>query len=102
MIVYCVYTDYVVCEVMINFGFHARFVSSISQLFFGNDMSISINGYYTQAVCQERGIMQGKPLSPFLLSIIQVSQRRGFQIKGALAPPPARSTIENSPVKCLA
>ncbi|KAK4519880.1 uncharacterized protein ATC70_010124 [Mucor velutinosus] len=100
--------DYL-CAVLLRFGFPASFVSCVKLLFFSNDMDINVNGYFTPAVKQERGITQGDPLSPllfdvalepFLLSILQDPYFHGFRASnGASADTNSRVS---SAIKCLA
>ncbi|KAK4513906.1 uncharacterized protein ATC70_005913 [Mucor velutinosus] len=102
-------TNYL-CVVLRRLGFPASLVSCVKSLFFGNNMYINVNGYFTSAVKQERGIQQGNPLSPllfdvalepFLLSILQDTCFHGFKASNG-----ASADIVSSPdppaVKCLA
>ncbi|KAG1049853.1 hypothetical protein G6F43_007845 [Rhizopus delemar] len=76
-------------SVMAKFNFPAQFIKCISKLFFGNQVSININGFFTDPINQQRGLRQGDPLSPllfnialepFLLSLIQDPQLHGISL----------------------
>jgi len=80
--------DYL-CTVMHRFGFPEGFIFCVKQLFFGNNMFVNVNGFFTSAVYQEQGIRQDDSLSPllfdlalepFLPSIIQDFDFQGFTV----------------------
>lgn len=93
-----VHPDYL-AAVLERFGFPATWIHCIQSLFFGNQVSVNINGFFTDAILQERGLRQGDPLSPllfnlalepFLLSILQDSSITGFVC-------PSQNTVDISP-----
>jgi hypothetical protein len=50
-------------RVLLRFGFPAGLVSCLSSLFFGTQISVSVNGWLGAPVPQLRGLRQGDPLS---------------------------------------
>ncbi|KAK4519252.1 uncharacterized protein ATC70_009484 [Mucor velutinosus] len=73
--------------VLHQFGFPASLVESVSSLFFGTHISLSINGWLGAPIQQQRGHRQGNPLSPllfnlafepFLRTILACSELRGM------------------------
>lgn len=95
-------------KVMAALGFPSTSIKCLTSLFFGNQVTININGYFTKSIHQQRGLRQGDPLSPllfniamepFLLSILQDVQFQGFlPPSGTTEPSPYCPT----PIKCLA
>ena len=56
-------------RVLLHFGFPSTLVTSLSKLFFGTRIHVSINGWLGSAFTQGRGLRQGDPLSPLLFNL---------------------------------
>jgi hypothetical protein len=56
-------------RVLLRFGFPSGLVGCLSSLFFGTQISVSINGWLGAAIPQLRGLRQGDPLSPLLFNL---------------------------------
>ncbi|CAO3630098.1 unnamed protein product [Mucor fragilis] len=63
-----VHPDYLRCA-LLCFGFPAGLLSCLSSLFFGTQISVSINGWLGAPVPQLRGLRQGDPLFPLLFNL---------------------------------
>lgn len=97
-------------QVMTQFQFPLQLIECVSQLFFGNQVQININGFFTSVIEQQRRLRQGDPLSPllfnlalelFLLNILQNSSLAGLSPHiSTVAPSPWLNTPD--PIKCLA
>lgn len=56
--------------VLLHFGFPDSLITSLSRLFFGTQVHISINGHLGKPFQQGRGLRQGDPLSPLLFNLV--------------------------------
>ncbi|KAG2193794.1 hypothetical protein INT47_009936 [Mucor saturninus] len=56
-------------KVLLRFGFPLTLVDCLGTLFFGTEISISINGWLGIPIAQSRGLRQGNPLSPLLYNL---------------------------------
>lgn len=63
-----VHPEYLRC-VLLRFGFPPTLVDSLSHLFFGTQIHVSINGWLGSPFTQGRGLRQGDPLSPLLFNL---------------------------------
>ncbi|KAG1049709.1 hypothetical protein G6F43_007978 [Rhizopus delemar] len=70
-----------ISEILNRFGFPDKFIKCIHDLFFGNSISINLNGSLSDSIQQVRGLRQGDSvlpilfnlaIEPFLLSILHI------------------------------
>ncbi|CDH61172.1 hypothetical protein RO3G_01611 [Lichtheimia corymbifera JMRC:FSU:9682] len=77
------------CQVLRRFGFPDSIIHSLSTLFFGTQIHVSINGWLGSPFTQGRGLRQGDPLSPLLFNLafepllrsLLASSLRGVSLK---------------------
>ncbi|KAG1543519.1 hypothetical protein G6F49_011326 [Rhizopus delemar] len=78
------------CKVLNRFGFPNKFIKCIHELFFGNSISVNVNGSLSDSIQQLRGLRQGDSISPiffnlaiepFLLSILHNEIIDGYCLK---------------------
>lgn len=90
-------------KVLTKFHLSTVFIDCIMSLFFGNNIQVNVNGFFSPNITQKRGLRQGDPLSPLLfnlaleplLLLIQQDTRiQGFEY----------TTVDNQPtsIKLLA
>ncbi|KAG2191927.1 hypothetical protein INT47_007552 [Mucor saturninus] len=63
-----VHPDYL-RKVIFRFGFPLTLVDSLGTLFFGTEISISMNGWFGMVIPQSRGLRQGNSFSPLLFNL---------------------------------
>ncbi|KAG0857767.1 hypothetical protein G6F16_013468 [Rhizopus arrhizus] len=98
------------CKVLKRFGFPEKFIKCIHDLFFGNSISVNVNGSLADSIQQLRGLRQGDSISPilfnlaiepFLLSILNNEIIDGYCLKARISNSDLQLTAPR-PVKLLA
>ncbi|KAG1445074.1 hypothetical protein G6F55_012092 [Rhizopus delemar] len=56
-------------KVLLRFGFSPIVVHSLSNMFFGTQLRLNVNGFLSPSVPQLRGLQQGDPISPVLFNL---------------------------------
>ncbi|KAG1577598.1 hypothetical protein G6F48_012568 [Rhizopus delemar] len=97
-------------KVLNRFGFPNKFIKCIHDLFFGNSISVNVNGSLSDSIQQLRGLRQGDSISPilfnlaiepFLLSILHNEIIDGYCLKARRSNSDLQLTAPR-PVKLLA
>ncbi|KAG0864261.1 hypothetical protein G6F16_011161 [Rhizopus arrhizus] len=93
-----------------RFGFLVKFIKCIHNLFFGNSISVNVNGSLADSIQRLRGLHQGDSISPilfnlaiepFLLSILNNEIIDGYCLKARISNSDLQLTAPR-PVKLLA